>query len=478
MTKVTNIAKNTSYFTFALIVQKVISFTYFFLLGRFFIPDDLGRYFLAISLTSIFAIFIDLGMSNVLTREIAKAQEKASYYLSSVIFIKLPLALLALIGLITTVNIIGYPIITKHLVYLSAICMILDSFTTSFFACLRGFHNLKYESVAAILFQVIVFSFGITAIKLNFGLYVVMLALVSASIFNFSYSLFFIKTKLKLKLFLKVEPELIRAFFKVSIPFAIFGIYQKLYMYLDTVFLSILAEEKHVGLYQVAFKIVFALQFLPMAFTASLYPAFSTYWKTNKDQLPITFERAMNYLIIISLPISVGTIALADKILLLFRPEYAEAKLSMQIIMVALIFIFVNFPIGSLLNACDRQHNNTRNMGITLLASIILNLILIPKYQVNGAAITVLVTNFLMFILGMTVVPKIITIRYRKILPVLAKALGAATLMASFVFYFKNFLNIFVVISIAGIIYFAVLFILKAFRKEDIMSIYKSFKKS
>jgi O-antigen/teichoic acid export membrane protein len=478
MTKVANIAKNTSYFTFALIIQKVISFSYFLILGRFFIPDDLGKYYLAISLTSIFAIFIDLGLSNVLTREIAKAQEKASHYLSSVIFIKLPLALLALLGLVATVNIINYQEITRHLVYLSSICMLLDSFTSSFFACLRGFHNLKYESIAAIIFQAIVFVFGITAVNLGFGLYLVMLALVSASIFNFSYSLFLVKTKQKLKLFLKVDPELIKAVFKISIPFAVFGIYQKLYMYLDTVFLSILAEEKHVGLYQVAFKIVFALQFLPMAFTASLYPAFSSYWKTNREQLPITFERAINYLIIISLPISIGTIAIADKILLVFRPEYAEAKLSMQIIMLALIFIFVNFPIGSLLNACDRQHNNTRNMGITLIASIILNLILIPKYQTDGAALTVLITNFLMFILGMLVVPRIIKVRYKKILLILAKTLSAAALMASFVFYFKNFLNIFVVIILAGIIYFTVLFILKAFHKEDIISIYKSFKKS
>jgi O-antigen/teichoic acid export membrane protein len=117
-------------------------------------------------------------------------------------------------------------------------------------------------------------------------------------------------------------------------------------------------------------------------------------------------------------------------------------------------------------------------MGITLIASIILNLILIPKYQTDGAALTVLITNFLMFILGMLVVPRIIKVRYKKILLILAKTLSAAALMASFVFYFKNFLNIFVVIILAGIIYFTVLFILKAFHKEDIISIYKSFKKS
>ena len=47
--KITNIAKNTSYFTLALILQKVISFTYFILIARALGPEDLGKYYFAIS---------------------------------------------------------------------------------------------------------------------------------------------------------------------------------------------------------------------------------------------------------------------------------------------------------------------------------------------------------------------------------------------------------------------------------------------
>ena len=478
MTKITNIAKNTSYFTFALVLQKVISFTYFLILGRNFVPDDLGKYFFAISFTTIFAIIIDLGLSNVLTREIAKHQEKAGELLSSVMFIKIPLAVISLIAVFLTINLLGYPELTKQMVYFSAICMLLDSFSTTFFSCLRGFHNLKYESISSIIFQIIVFVLGLIIIKLNFGLKYQMLALVMASVYNFSYSTYLIRFKKKINLFSDFDYLVIKNIIRVSIPFAIFGIYQRLYMYLDSVFLSIFAGDKAVGLYQVSFKIIFALQFLPMAFTASLYPAFSSYWKSNREQLAITFERAMNYLIIISLPISIGTVFLADKILLLLKPEYFEAKLSLQIIMVALIFVFINFPIGSLLNACDRQKTNTNNMGIALLASIILNLILIPKYQAVGASITVLVTNFLMFMLGIYTVPKITTINFNKIYPVLLKAFSSATIMATLVYYLKNYLNIFIVVFLAATLYFSLLFIFGAFKKEDVMSVYRSFKKT
>lgn len=478
MTKVANIAKNTSYFTFALILQKVISFAYFTILARTFIPDELGKYYLAISLTTIFAIIIDLGLSNVLTREIAKDQENANRYLASVLAIKIPLAALALFSLAIFVHVLGYETEVINLVYISSACMILDSFSASFFACLRGFHNLKFESIASIIFQTIVLIFGLVAIKLGLNLYWMMAALVAGSIFNFIYSLILNRRIIPGSLWQAFDKNITKHIWKISIPFALFGIYQKLYMYLDTVLLSIFAGNKYVGLYQVSFKIIFALQFLPMAFTASLYPAFSSYWKSNREQLAITFERAMNYLIIISLPISVGTVFLADKILLLFKPEYIEAKVSLQIIMVALIFVFINFPIGSILNACDRQKTNTNNMAITLAASVILNLLLIPKFQANGASTTVLLTNLLMFFLGIITVPKIAAINFRKIYPVLAKSFGAALLMAVLTYSLKNSLNIFIVVILSATLYFTMLFILKAFRKEDIISIYKSFKKS
>ena len=68
MPKIANIAKNTSYLTLALVFQKIISFTYFTLLARYIGPASLGKYYLALSFTTIFAIFIDLGFANVLIR--------------------------------------------------------------------------------------------------------------------------------------------------------------------------------------------------------------------------------------------------------------------------------------------------------------------------------------------------------------------------------------------------------------------------
>ncbi len=478
MTKISNIAKNTSYLTMALVLQKVISFTYFMLLARFLGPESLGKYYLALSLTTIFAIFIDLGFANVLTREVAKNQAQASKWLGNILSLKIPLSFLAFLAIFVFINVSGYDALTKSLIYISSISMILDSFTSTFFSVARGYHNLKYESISSIIFQLIVLIIGYSALLLGGGLIPAMATLALASIYNFTYSWFILSYKIKIKVRLFWESIVVKEILLVSWPFAAYGIFQRLYTYLDSVLLSLMVGDLAVGLYQVAFKIIFALQFLPMAFTASLYPALSFYFKNNREQLAISFVRAMNYLIIISCPIIVGAIILADKIVLLFKEGYSGAVLPLQISIISLFFIFLNFPIGSLLNACDKQRKNTFNMGLVMVLSIILNLILIPAYKVVGASITVLVTNALMFILGIIQVKKIITYHSAKNLKMLIKVLGASILMGLIIFYGKEYLNIFVVTLLGAFLYFIFLYFLGAISRADVLSIYQSFKKS
>lgn len=476
MKKIHNIAKNTSYLTLALIFQKVISFTYFTLLARYLGPADLGKYYFAISFTTIFAIFIDLGLGNVLTREVAKNQEKAARFLGNILTLKAPLALLSVFVAVALANVSQIDPLTKNLIYISAFSMALDSFTWTFFSSARGFHNLKYESIASIVFQLIVLIVGYSALLLGGGLMAAMAALGLASLFNFVYSWTITVFKLKIRVRFAFDKKLLRRIILITCPFAAYAIFQRLYVYLDSVLLAYFAGDEQVGLYQVTFKIINALQFLPLAFTASLYPALSAYWQGGREQLGITFERSLNYLTIISWPIIIGILLLADKIVLLFKTGYEGAILPLQIAIIALFFIFVNFPIGSLLNACDKQGRNTFNIGLVAAVSIILNLIMIPRYQAAGASVVVLVTNALMFFLGVIAVRGVMPYRWRNNLKVLVKTLLAATLMGIMILFSKNSLHIFLIIPLAGAVYFIALYFLQGFKRADIDSVLKSLK--
>lgn len=477
--KIGNIARNTSYLTIALIIQKVLSFFYFVLLARSLGPEYLGKYYFAISFTTIFAIFIDLGLVNYLTRETAKTKERSPQLLSNVLGFKVISSFVSILAVVFFINILGdYDALSRQLVYISTACMVLDSFTLTFFGSARGFHNLKYESISSVVFQAIVLSLGWISLYLKMDIRIIIASLVVASLFNFIYSWAILKYKIKFPISVSWDFVFIKKILVTSLPFALFGIFQRLYTYLDSVLLSFFSGDYYVGIYQVSFKIIFALQFLPMAFIASLYPAMSYYWLNNKEQLAIAFRRSIDYLLLISVPISIAIFILAEEVVSLFNDGYQEANWPLKISILSLIFIFVNFPIGSLLNACDKQARNTRNMLITLISAIVLNIILIPKFQALGASIVVLASNILMFVLGIIECRKIIKYNFSSNLINFFKILLASAIMGIFILFFKEFLNIFLLCFLAMIIYFIIIFIFGGIKKADLNYIMNSFKRN
>jgi len=472
------ITKNTLYLTTAYVIQKILAFVYFALLARFLGADSVGKYVFALSFTTIFSIFIDLGLSPVLTRETAKKKEKANDFLSSVFTFKIIISLIVYGLIVLVINLLGYPEITKNLVYLAGLVMLLDSFTLSSYAIFRGYQNLKYEGIGTIIYQCIVLGFGGLAIVLKLPLFVFILVLVAASVFNFCFSSILLYKKLLIRPRFRINKEVLKFLFKIALPFAIAGIFIKVYSYVDQVLLSKMAGDAALGFYSVGYKLTFALQFIPAAFGASIFPAFSQFYAYSKEKLSQTFEKAVSYLSIIAFPITAGTFVLADKIILkIYGSEYSASILVLRILICAMIFIFLNYPLGSVLNACDRQKYNTVNIGIAMVFNVILNLVLIPHYSYLGAAIAALSSYCLLTLLGIYWVSKTIIYNKRYVLSAVLKSILASFLMGIIIFYFKTKIFWVIWIPLGGLIYFVTIYLIGGLKKEDIISIFYSLKK-
>lgn len=472
----TRIAKNTSYFTLALVIQKIISFVYFSYIAVQIGVSSLGSYTFALFFTTIFSVIVDIGIANVLVREVSKYREKSQQYLSAAMAIKIPLAILTYLIVFLLINILDNPVLVRQLVYLAGIIMVLDSFTLTFYAFLRGHQNLKFESIGTIIFQIIVAVCGVTIVNLTKDLRILILAIMTASLFNFIYSSYLVRFKLRLKFFTKASKPVIKSILIITIPFALAAIFTRVYGYIDTVLLNQLVDETAVGYYSIPYKITFSLQFIPMAFIASLYPAFASYFINSKELLQKTFEKSLIYLGIIAVPVSLGVIALAKPLMLkVYTSEFTPSVLPLQILIVSLVFLFLNFPLGSLLNACNRQTRNTIHIGIVMVINIILNIILIPRFSYIGAAIASTVSTLIMFILQMYVARQITPFSGRFLMNKFAKIIISGLAMYFVIIYLLSFINFIVSIPIGGVIYFVILYLLKGFTRDDILLIKRSF---
>ncbi|MFA6422549.1 MAG: flippase [Candidatus Buchananbacteria bacterium] len=467
-----SLAKNTTFFAAAMAIQKVLSFLYFALVARGIGVENTGKYTFALSFTTIFAIVLDLGLTQILIRESARDKEKSQKYLAGVLGFKLLASFIIYGAVILIINLMGYPQITKELVYVSGFVMLLDSFSLTFYGMIRGKQNLSFESMGIVINQFIVLVIGFIVLKLNLGLVPLMAVYLIGSIFNFAYSILLLRFKFGYKPALSFKLDIFKTILKIAMPFAIAGIFVRIYSSIDVVMLSKMADDRAVGIYSVAMKIVFALQFVATAFSASLYPAFSKYFVESKELLAKNFVKSIYYLMILSLPLVTGVIMIADKVITpIFGQEYSSSIEPLKILIFSLIFVFLCFPLGAMLNACDKQSRNTVNLGITALFNIVLNIFLIPQFSYMGAAASSLASYGLLFILDIWGIEKIIKYDKKFLIISFLKNLVACVVMAVIIFLLRDWLNFIIVILIAIVVYFVFLYLIRGFNKEDINEI-------
>ncbi|MFH1597687.1 MAG: flippase [Patescibacteria group bacterium] len=469
------VARNTTFLTIAQALQKVLSFAYFAYIAGQIGDTNIGKYVWTLSFTGIFALFMEFGLSRVLTREVSKAYDKAKIYLANVLGLKLILAFITVILAVITIQAMGREPIVVLMVYIATAIIILDTFTQTFYSVFRAFQILKYEALGIVIYQAIIVVSGYIVIQMGLGLRALVVAVLLGSSFNLVYSFCLIIIKGKIRPRFSFNKKIGKFLLGIAIPFALYGIFYKVSISVDSVMLGVLAGDKYVGWYSVASKIAVALTFLPGAFATSLFPAFSHYFVSSRENLKKTFQNAMFYLMAVSLPLTVGIFVLAEDIVLkVWGPVFGASSVALKIMISGLVFIFLNFPVGNLLNACNRQVVNTINMGITMAFNIVLNFILIPRYDYIGASYSALISAFLLLALGLPWVSKIIDYNKKYIIKKFLITLVSALLMGGFVYLVKPYINILLVIPAAMVVYVIFLFILRGLKRQDITGLVRS----
>jgi len=189
-----------------------------------------------------------------------------------------------------------------------------------------------------------------------------------------------------------------------------------------------------------------------------------------------TFEKAMIYLGIIAVPITFGVLALARPLILkVYTPEYEPSILTLQYLALSLLFLFLNFPLGSLLNACNRQVRNTVHIGIVMAINIILNIILIPKLSYLGAAISSSVSTFIMFILQMVVARQITPFSGKLLVTKFALIIISGLVMYLALIYLLPLINFVILIPVGAVVYLTVLYLIRGVNREDLLLLRRSF---
>ncbi|MDO8583972.1 MAG: flippase [bacterium] len=396
------VAKNAIWLMAATAAQKVIAFITFTLIARWAGVQTMGQFFFAVSITSVFVILTDLGMTPVVIREMAGDRERGMAALKRALLTKIgliPVAIICSLIYAYHSSAASAPIIFAA-VALACFVMSADAVSLVWYGAIRGERQLRYEALGMFFGQVLTAVASVLSIRVfHTGLLGLVFSLFVGSAWNVVWS---ILSARRIGITLDTPVLAVRPFFLSAVPFALAGIFVKIYSYVDTQLLNFYHGITAVGYYAVAYKLTYAFQFLPMTFVAALYPGMSAaYASKERAGLQQLLFGSLRLMVLISVPIAALLSALAPLYLpMVYGASYQPSIIPMQILAWVLIPIFLDFPIGSLLNATHRAGKKTIAMGITMIANVIANVSLVPHYGPTGAAISGVISFAILFLVG------------------------------------------------------------------------------
>lgn len=467
MNTVNRIAKNTILILISQIITYFLGFFIIMYTARYLGASGFGILSLALSITGIFGIINDMGLSALTVRELARNKSLTDKYLFNTAILKVFFSILTLSLIALIVNIIGYDEQVSTVVYIIAFSSVIGAFTAILISIFQANEKMEYVSLSNILNSIIMFLGTFIGIYYNLDiLYFAELYIIS-SILVFIYNFSFYIWKFSLHK-IKIDLNFSKTILKEAWPFGITGLSGMLYTYIDTIMLSIIEGNEVVGWYSAAYRIMLVALFIPTALNMAIFPIMSRLYVNSINSLRLMHEQYFRIMIIIGIPIGVGTTLLADKIILLvFGPGYSESVIALQILIWTVVITFSGAAFVQLLQSINKQLLITKISIICVILNIILNMILIPQFSYVGASVATLITEAILvgylFIVCYNIGYRISS---KLVIDTLFKVSLAAIVMSIPLWYFKT-LNLFLLVFIGIVLYFVSFYLVKGINDMD-----------
>ena len=180
---------------------------------------------------------------------------------------------------------------------------------------------------------------------------------------------------------------------KDSWPLILSGLVIAIYTKIDQVMIKNMLDSKELGYYAAAVRLSEAWYFIPVALTNSIFPAIVNAKKVSNKFYFNRMQKLYDILawmaIAIAVPVSIFS---KDIINIIFGNEFQSAAPVLTIYIWAGVAVFLGVASSKYLITENFTKLSFFRTFIGMIFNVILNLILIPKYGIVGAAVATLVS--------------------------------------------------------------------------------------
>jgi O-antigen/teichoic acid export membrane protein len=446
----------------ARVVSRLVSLVVVIVLANALGDKGYGRYATLIAYSALVSVIADLGFNPLYTREAARNRQDIGAYLGTLLVLKVALAAAAMVILAVTLR---FGAVLPELILPGAALLAATAYANLLRNTFYAVGRAEFDAIAIIAEIAIQAGLIIAGARAHAGVTFFVWAYVASFLFTIVYSLVVIHVFRLGRVRIGFDVNLVRRWFPLALPFAFTFFLTNLYFRADVPILQHFRDFAEVGWYQFAYKPFEALQFVPLAIQAVVYPLLGVYFVSDTTRLKTAYARFFKVLVLLGWPLTVGTFVLVHPIGRLFR-LFAESEASLRILAFAIVFLFANSAFYAMLNATNRQHLNAWATGLAAGINIALNLVLIPQYGYLAASVTTVITEASLCTLGWWFVQ-----RHRPELRLEVISLGwrilvAGLVMGAVLIPLARF-SIFLSLPAGAIAYLAAIYFLRAIEPEE-----------
>ncbi len=356
--------------------------------------ESYGLFFALFNFSMILNILLDVGITNFNNRNIAQYNFLLPKHLSNIVGLKLLLAVLYAIVSLTIALLIGYNKVQFYLLIFLIFNQFLISFTLYLRSNISALHLFRTDSLISVLDRSLMIVICSVLLFTNvlgqpFNIKWFVYAQTAAYLLTALITLLVVLKKSG-RIKVRFDRKFFLVFLRKSYPYALLILLMSLYNRIDSVMLERMLTgstgKEQAGIYAQAFRLLDAVAMFGVLFASLLLPIFA---KMIKQKEPVGQMVKLSYtlLIVPAIVIAVSSLFYNNEIMaLLYKSNTEQSSEIFGILMIGFIGYATTYIFGSLLtaNGSMKQLNIMAFTGMAI--NILLNIILIPRFQAMGSA--------------------------------------------------------------------------------------------
>ncbi len=427
-----------------------------------------GQYYMLFNCTLLLSVLLDFGIASYTTSSLAKNPSLLQKQFPAILSIKVIFSILYLIGTLILAFLFNFDTHVLYLVFLLSLNLVLSYFHIYFRSNVSGLQLFKTDSLFSVIdkFLIIIFcSILIWGNLFELNIENFILAQTLGYFLSACSSFLFIKTKLS-KFSISFDKATLWQVYKHTAPYALLALIMTLYTRADNILLGMLLVDGdyHNGIYALGYRLLEAANMFAALVSMLLLPIFSKMIGEKQSLKPI-IELATGLMIAPGLIFGAVCFAYQNEIMLLLSPnanDYSITTFGWVILcFIPLTFMYI---FGTLLTANGSLKTLNILATIALVINIVLNVILIPRFQALGAAYAAVITQGFIGITNTIYAHKMLKLPFNRIQYFKLLILLALTIL-TIIFCKMNTLNLIPSLLIIGTIGLLLIF---AFKLLDI----------